>query len=317
MTCAARSTRLGWLTFFRIAIVLTVSTTVSTAVSAQSTPDTSRAAFDLYAAEHAEQIAKVLGLSGALADARRMHASTSCGSPATSEELVMRQAILERAMVASFQVDGVLAEISNEHAHLFELSALLQARRDHAVNLANVANLITGTGLGIAVNALQFSNSTANIGNGIGVASGAASTVLSIAGLRLQRGPQSSVGRMPNMLAPLFARPAVLNADYPPAVIAYLHSVPPGENNNSGTRLDQLMAEWRRAGRLGAPGSVNTEQQITRLTSGLGDNTKLSIDDLSNRMAMLSDVAGQVALMKRDLADLLLSMAPEKSCPDP
>jgi hypothetical protein len=100
-------------------------------------------------------------------------------------------------------------------------------------------------------------------------------------------------------------------------VIAYLHSVPPGENNNSGTRLDQLMAEWRRAGRLGAPGSVNTEQQITRLTSGLGDNTKLSIDDLSNRMAMLSDVAGQVALMKRDLADLLLSMAPEKSCPDP
>jgi hypothetical protein len=70
----------------------------------------------------------------------------------------MRQAILEGTMVASFQVDGVLAEISNEHAHLFELGALLQARRDRAVNLANVANLITGTGLGIAVNALQFSN---------------------------------------------------------------------------------------------------------------------------------------------------------------
>jgi hypothetical protein len=32
---------------------------------------------------------------------------------------------------------------------------------------------------------------------------------------------------------------------------------------------------------------------------------------------MLSDIAGQVALMKRDLADLLLSMAPEKSCPNP
>ena len=36
-----------------------------------------------------------------------------------------------------------------------------------------------------------------------------------------------------------------------------------------------------------------TDQQITRLTSSLDDKTKFSIDDMSNRIAMLADVTGR------------------------
>ena len=211
-------------------------------------------------------------------------------------------------------MDGVLAELASERARLDELSTTLQTRRDRAVNLNSIANLVTGTGVGIAVNAMQFSNSTATIGDGIGVASGAASTVLSVIGMRLQRGPQSTVGRIPNMLAPLFDKPSSLNAYYPRSVLAYLRSVPAGEGPESGSRLDQLIAEWQQVGRLGPAGTPQTEQQIARLTSSMGDNTKLSIDDISDRTAMLADVTGRVGLMKRDLAEILLSVVQAKKC---
>ncbi len=267
-----------------------------------------------HASENAEQVAKILGISQLISNARLMHTQTPCESAATVEELSMRQDILETVVATSFEVDGVLAELNNERANLSELSTVLQARRDRAVNLTNIAGLITGTGLGVAVNAMQFSSSTANVGNSLGVGSGIGSTVLSIIGIRQQRGPQRSVGRIPNMLAPLFARQPALNSYYPQEVLEYLRSVPPGEGIDSGSRLDQLMAEWRQVGRLGLPGSAETDQKITRLTSSLDDKTKLSIDDLSDRMAMLADVSGRVALMKRDLAVLMLSVRAERRC---
>lgn len=299
--------RLKWLPSLCATLLIAIAAPAlaQNAPDAPSTPQIS---------ENAEQVAKILGVSQLASDARRMHSQVPCGAAATVEELSARQDISETLLAAAFEVDGVLAELDNERAHLAELSSILQARRDRGVNLTNVANIVTGTGVGIAVNALQFSNSTANFGNGLGVGSGIASTVLSIVGIRLQRGPQRNVGRIPNMLAPLFARPAVLNSYYPVEVLEYLRSVPPGEASAAGSRFDQLMAEWRQAGRIGAPGSAKTDQQITRLTSSFEDKTKVSIDDISDRMAMLGDVTGRVALMKRDLAELLRSVRSARKC---
>jgi hypothetical protein len=274
----------------------------------QSASDTSPRTANPQAAANAEQVANILGISQLVSRARSMHAQTPCESSPTLPELALRQDILETVTVASLEVDGVLAELDSERARLSELSAALQARRDRAVNLTNVASLITGTGLGIAVNAMQFSSSTANLGNGLGVGSGIASTVLSIIGIR----PQRSVGRIPNLLAPLFSRPAELNSDYPETVLAYLRSVPPGEPADAGSRLDQLMAEWKEAGRVGQSGNAKTDQKIARLTSSLHEKTRLSIDDLSDRLAMLGDVTGRVGLMKRDLAELMHSVKLEE-----
>jgi len=116
------------------------------------------------------------------------------------------------------------------------------------------------------------------------------------------------------MLAPLFAKPAELNSDYPEAVLAYLRSVPPGESANAGSRLDQLMADWKEAGRVGQSGNAKGDQKIARLTSSLHEKTRLSIDDLSDRMPMLRDVTGQVGLMKRDLGKLMRSVREGRAC---
>jgi hypothetical protein len=116
------------------------------------------------------------------------------------------------------------------------------------------------------------------------------------------------------MLAPLFGRQAELNSYYPPTVLEYLKNVPAGQTAESGSRLDQLMAEWRQAGRLGQAGSAKTDQQIARLTSSLDSKTKLSIDNISDRIAMLSDLAGRIGLMKRDLAEFMRSIQKKTAC---
>jgi hypothetical protein len=62
------------------------------------------------------------------------------------------------------------------------------------------------------------------------------------------------------------------------------------------------------SGRIGPAESTQTSQQIRRLTSSLDTKTKLSIDDISNQIAILLDVTGRVGLMKRDLGELMKSL---------
>jgi hypothetical protein len=256
---------------------------------------------------NAEQTAAALGVTPVLAKLQFAHASHPCGAPTSLEELALRQELLESVTASSLDVDGVLAEIANERTDLSELRATLEARRDHTVGLLNVANLITGTGVGIAVNAMQFSTSTANLGDGIGVGSGIASTVLSVIGIRRQNGPQHGLGQVPNMLAPLFDAKPALNTYYPPEVLRYLQSVPQTEDAARGTRLQQLMAEWERDGRINPPGSAKRDRKIASLTASSDKNAKVSISDLVDRSAMLGDVSGRVALMKRDMAAMMRS----------
>ena len=107
------------------------------------------------------------------------------------------------------------------------------------------------------------------------------------------------------MLAPLLGGPSILNTYYPPEVLEYLESVPVGEDPSRGTRLEQLLAEWNTAGRLSATDPAKRQKKIATLTTSDDPNVKVSIDDLTDRIAMLGDVRGRVSLMKRDLATFI------------
>jgi hypothetical protein len=254
---------------------------------------------------HAAQVAGILGIKPLVDRAIALSAARTSEAPMGPEELALRQEISESILAAGFDVDGVLAEIDDERARVIEARAFLQTRRDRGVNLISLASLITGSGVGIAVNALQFSSATANVGNGIGVGSGIGSTALSLIGIRLQKGPVRQLGAAPNMLAVPFGREPVLSSLYPEDVLIYVNSVPPGEAPDQGTRLQQLMRDWVALGRLDPPETSKGQKEIILMTASLDPKQKLSIDDLTNRALMLADVAGRVSLMKRDLAELL------------
>ena len=255
----------------------------------------------------ADQTAAILGIAISLQELHETQARRSCASLPTSEEIALRQTLLETEVMASFDVDGVLSEIAAERADLQDLRTSLQARRDKTVGYLNAAALITGAGVGIVVNATQLNDSSAIPGDYVGVGSGVASTVLSVLAIKKMHGPKQSVGTIPNMLAPLFDQKALLKTYYPPAVMQYLQSVPPSEDASRGTRLEQLKTAWVDAKRIDTSGSAVNRQKIIALTSSTDPSVKLSIDDLNDRMAMLNDVSSRVAFMKRDVGSLMRS----------
>jgi len=254
-----------------------------------------------------EQTARMLGLNALLQRLATLQAERGCGAAAGLEELTIRQQLMEEVQSATLDVDSVIAEIENEQGQLLNLRTTLQARRDGTVAKLNTAALITGSAAGALISATQFntlSGQTNNIGDGFGVGAGVASTVFSVMATKKQNGPSVTVGEVPNMLAPLFDRATVLNAYYPPDVMQYLEAVPANEDAARGSRLEQLKAEWAGSGRLAGSASAS---QVAALTSSADPKVKVSINDLSNRIGMLVDVAGRVSLMKRDLATIMRS----------
>ena len=262
--------------------------------------------------QDANETAHILGLDSKVRELRVFQEQRPSGTKPALEEIVLRQEVLELIQAASLDVDGVLAELSNESALLGSLRSSLQSRRDRTVARLNAAALITSSGLGVAASATQFStlsSRTQNFGDGIGIGAGVASGVLSLLALRRHHGPDGTVGETPNMLAPLLkgTSPPVLNTYYPPAVLQFLQNVPAMSDSKRGTRLEQLMEEWVRVGRLDGSDTDKRKQKITVLSTSMNPKVKLSIDDLTDRIAMLTDVRGRVSLMKRDLAVLMRS----------
>ncbi|WP_419806473.1 hypothetical protein [Terriglobus sp.] len=265
----------------------------------------------------AEQTAQILGLAARMKQLSNLQGRRPCGSPVTTEELILRQELSESIQAAALDVDSVVAETNNEQGELANLRTRLQVNRDKTVAKYNTAALITGSGAGAAVSATQFTNLGSranNIGDGFGIGAGVASTIFSVIATRKQNGPQGTVGEVPNMLAPLFDRKPVLNTFYPPVVLRYLQIAPANENPPDRTRLEELKAQWTRAGRLD-PSQASRHHDIAPLTSSADPAVKVTIQDLTNRIAMLVDVSGRVSLMKRDLAVLMRSMGDSNRCP--
>jgi hypothetical protein len=256
---------------------------------------------------NAAQVANLIGIApqvDALLHLTQLRSER--GGAIDMQEVALRQDVYTATLAASLDVDSVLAEIDNERAQLSELRAGLQSKRDHALNITTIGNIVAGAGGSIIGTAMQLDNDTAILGDKIGVASGSASTALQIYSLHQQRGNAVTVGRVPNMLARFFDRQPVLHSTYPEEVWKYLNSSP--STNPPQTRAQALIAEWIQDGRIGPPQASGSQAKIDQLTSGAGSHSKLSIDSLTDRSAMLADVRGRVSLMKRDLADLLRSV---------
>lgn len=264
------------------------------------------------------QIAHLLALDPILKKVGELRGTRACGSTATMEELTVREDVVEAIQAVSLDTDSVLAELSNEQSELTEIRAELQSRRDKSVARLNTAALLTGSGLGAVVSATQFTtlgSKTQNTGDAMGIGAGATSTILSLLAAKRQNGPTGAIRNTPNMLAPLLDASPIVSNRYPPAVLRYLNAVPGNGGPGEPTRLDQLRAEWVRAGRLKA-GSGQEPSQFAALASSNDPSVKVSISDLANRIAMLGDVRGRVALMKRDLSVLRrMSLGPVECAP--
>ena len=135
----------------------------------------------------AAQTAKIFGLSDLVEQLRTLRAERGASTAPTTEERMMRLDLLEAIETATLESDDVVGEISNERNQLGDLRTALQVRRDKTVGNFTTAALLTGSALGTAVTATQFStlgSRVQNTGDGIGIGSGILSTVFSIEAAR-------------------------------------------------------------------------------------------------------------------------------------
>ena len=286
--------------------VLSLSVSATLALG-QGPPDTPVQLPQVQTESNVMKTASILGLDLRIRALQAIQKNRVRDAAPSLDEIAVRQELLEDIQAATLDIASVIAELSNEQSELGSLRTELQMRRDKKVGRLTTAALLTGSGLGVAATGTQFdifSSKTANVGDGIGVGSGVASTILSLLAAKAQNGPKGAVGQTPNMLAPLLGGTPVLNTFYAPSVLAYLRSVPPGEDPSRGTRLDQLIQVWDRAGRLSSKDPALHKKQLLALTSSGNEDLKLSISDFTDRIAMLGDVRGRVSLMNRDLASI-------------
>ncbi|HZS47675.1 MAG TPA: hypothetical protein VFC63_21580 [Blastocatellia bacterium] len=257
----------------------------------------------------AEEVAKVIGVRSLLTKLYSLPPGERGlnGGVMSPEALSLRQQITEQVLSASLEVDGVMAEIDDELSEIAELRSALESQRDKVMNINAIASIVTGGGLGVVSTALQFKNNTQNLGNGIGVAAGAASVVLSVLGLHQQKGGANSLSIAPNMLAKMFDRKAEFHSEYPDEVWVYLSDIPPSASDKQ-TRRQELIQRWIDRGHIEKPGTKKYEKKIDQMTSGASNKQKLSLDALADRAAMLSDVRTQISLMKRDMSKLMLAI---------
>ncbi len=232
------------------------------------------------------------------------------GTVMSIEALSLREDITEAVIACSLEVDGLIAEIDGELSQVVAIRDQLESRRDHAITLNTIANIVASGFGGIVGTALQFKNSTQNLGNGIGVVGAGVSTVLSLIGLRQQHGGKGSLGVAPNLLAKLFDRMPEFHSDYPAEVWTYLNAVPPTDERKE-TRRALLMKRWTELSHIDASGTPKAQRKIELLTSSISQQNQLTIDLLNDRAAMLADVRAVVSLMKRDLSKLMLALRPQ------
>jgi hypothetical protein len=128
---------------------------------------------------------------------RQLSVACDRSSAATVEELALHQRITEGVIMASLDVDSVVAEIEYERAQILGTRDVLSSARDRKMNFTVYGEHRGRHGIG--------HSHQRHAVHAVGVGGGAAGVILSIVGLRVQGG-RASLGIAPNMLAPQFSQ---------------------------------------------------------------------------------------------------------------
>lgn len=253
----------------------------------------------------APAVLDAIGLRGALEEIRQ-HAAAGDSDSATV--LKLRQQVLERVLMASFQVDQTLARIDAEASHAADSRGVLESQRERRDTELNIATFVTGGALGALGSAMQLTSGLDRAGQAVGIGAGVATIGLSVAELR-NHGSRRVFRSPYNMLAEVLNGQPNELSQYPALVVAYLHAPEDedGQLPDNEPPAISLANAWHRLGRLQENGH-GQGASLRSVTTSPAEGQKLTIDELSDREAMLRDLHGSVALLKRDLSTVLVEM---------
>jgi hypothetical protein len=226
------------------------------------------------------------------------------------EVINLRQRLDYRLTVISFEIETVLSEIDKEDTRADELKYLLENRRDRAMKLNALANLVGGGGLGVIGSSLGIGNNT--IGNIVQTTGSSVEAGLAGASIRAQRDTGTTLhhhSAHQNMLAMIFGFTPNEENTFPESVWNYLNeSESPGSNR---TRKEALIRTWVELGRIPPLSQPAGKREVALIAGNVKETHDLTISILADRSAMLSDLRAEVAKMNKSLLRLMLALSPE------
>jgi hypothetical protein len=203
--------------------------------------------------------------------------------------ILARQAVTDRVLLALLDVQATLATIDCEGERADQLRGQLQRNEARRARNLGLAGILIGAGTAALTGGLSLAGSTA-AGDTVGIIGG--STEAGVASMLLFGGSNGMLRTRANLLAEIYRQPAQ-SALFPPTVWRYLtRRDAPGDSNIA----EEIVAEWRAAGLLDA---AEQDDPLFR------PEARLSIDELERRDAMLDLTEARIALMSRDLRQLL------------
>lgn len=216
----------------------------------------------------------------------------------------LRHKVLESILESYMDAQSVQAEADREVGYLEAFRDKMLDKRDRSVNLNNATNFIASGTLNTIGSILGFSADTPPFpGNLNQMLSGVVSAGMSTYSLKQQRGGKFRGVGKPNMLAELFGRPIDAQTTYPETVWRFFHgSVPETPSLNRAQFLEKL---WIERSHLEPHGSRRESLKIDLVCGLMKPGTVLTIDDVSDQIAMINDVSTYTELMTHHLRDLL------------
>ena len=269
-------------------------------VSGPESQPTSVARFNLPTVTY--EVAQQLGVLQIIDRLNRIKAQPEHDLYLEVERLKLKNTLDSKVTIATLQVRDVTAKIERELALFNRMRGLLEDRRDKAIKLNSIENIVASGAIAEVGQAGElFANEVP--GEIIGLVAGLGTMGLGSWALHQQGGGKQRVTLKPNMLAQIFKCPTDKDSEYPPLVWTYLNSLRPGERQ---TRLQVLYDRWQR---FKVIPNLNTPEGIKRI--GILTNTRskgfANIDLYDDQCDMLVDVRSEVFQLDRDLLDLMLN----------
>jgi hypothetical protein len=229
------------------------------------------------------------------------------------ELLEVRDRIGEVLRHTAFDVSYVLSEIWDEQSLYNEEIGSFSHERDTRVAITNAVSFGTNGALWAVAEALAiptYARPRFSIASGItGITAGVIPSFASALTLKEVNGIKHHGRVAPNMLAKIFHRPTSDQISYPNSVWEFLNSRPADELVIVKNRRDLIVDRWITDKNLSLGRA--SKDQIDVLTA-TKPNCEITINILSDRLAMLGQLASEIFKMNRLLLELEMVLAGEK-----
>ncbi len=226
-----------------------------------------------------------------------------------------KEEVSDAIQTASLEVDFVLARIAEDRALYDDISQNLSSERDKKVAVTNAASFVSNGVLwavGELLDVPTYKYPRLSIPSGIlGAAAGLVPSVFSLYAMKQVSGRTYHIDEEPNILCKIFGQSSGPENEYPPTVLKFLTSVPPGDPANK-TRIEQLIERWVTDKNI-PQFTVSTRQSDIAMSTGSGHNRAgVNLAVLQVRKAMLDQLGAEIFKMKRLLLELMLASKGQK-----